>query len=546
MHWDRNQGSRLAAGPRHGYSRLPALLILAALAWAAPREAQAAAPAAPAAPIVITNCATDTDLRSALGTAGAVEITFDCGPGSHTIPIGAYMQVVDTKTVNGANRITLDGGGTAALLQVFATANLEARNLTLSNGRFNGAHPIENFGALTLINVEVREHVVSGGGTVGNSGQLTVRDSRFMSNTATVNATFDADGAAIRNDGGVVEVIGSHFEDNVTTGTSGLGGAIANLNGQMTIDDSTFYHNAAFDGGALFVQTGTAVTITNSSFISNSANYGGAIESWGQTDITNGVLRENVASGGDGGAIWMVNGDLDIAYTTIADNRANTSGGGISCYANTLSVIFSTISGNRAGPAGSKHGGGIYSGCNLNLTNSTLHANEAPFGGGGGVYQTGNGNTATIGVVTLSDNRALFGAGVYNEGSSTTSVLTLQNTLLVNNVTGNCDGGGITSQGYNLSSDNNCSALTQTGDQQGLATLALGVLKNNGGPTLTRLPLGGSPAIDAIPAAQCAFSTDQRGFTRPGTPGTNCDVGAVEVQPSDLLTKVYIPVALND
>ena len=64
----------------------------------------------------------------------------------------------------------------------------------------------------------------------------------------------------------------------------------------------------------------------------------------------------------------------------------------------------------------------------------------------------------------------------------------------------------------------------------------------NGGPTFTRLPLSSNAAINAIPTAQCAFSTDQRGFARPGEPGTNCDVGAVEIG----LQKVYMPVTLNN
>jgi hypothetical protein len=41
----------------------------------------------------------------------------------------------------------------------------------------------------------------------------------------------------------------------------------------------------------------------------------------------------------------------------------------------------------------------------------------------------------------------------------------------------------------------------------------------------------GSVAIDAIPQAECEVDTDQRGQPRPETGGTECDVGAFEVQP---------------
>ncbi len=52
---------------------------------------------------------------------------------------------------------------------------------------------------------------------------------------------------------------------------------------------------------------------------------------------------------------------------------------------------------------------------------------------------------------------------------------------------------------------------------------ALDALADNGGPTLTHMPLGGSPAINA--GANCA-AIDQRGANRPF--GASCDIGAVE------------------
>lgn len=220
--------------------------------------------------------------------------------------------------------------------------------------------------------------------------------------------------------------------------------------------------------------------------------------------------------------------DLDLAYSTVSDNQAATTGGGISCYANSVSVIHSTISGNQAGG----NGGGIYSTCNLNLTNSTLSGNKAPGKGGGGIYQAGSGS-GSVAAVTLAGNTAAFGAGVYNDGGGT-STLSLHYTLLAGNTTGNCDG-VITSLGYNLADDSNCAALTQSGDQKNV-NLPLGPLTNNGGPTLTHLPLTGNPAIDAIPTP-CSFTDDQRGVARPQ--GGKCDIGAVEVATVKL---VYLPL----
>ena len=56
----------------------------------------------------------------------------------------------------------------------------------------------------------------------------------------------------------------------------------------------------------------------------------------------------------------------------------------------------------------------------------------------------------------------------------------------------------------------------------------LGSLANNGGLTMTRLPLAGSPAIDA--GSAFGETANQRGFTR--TVNGTTDIGALEVQPA--------------
>jgi hypothetical protein len=81
---------------------------------------------------------------------------------------------------------------------------------------------------------------------------------------------------------------------------------------------------------------------------------------------------------------------------------------------------------------------------------------------------------------------------------------------------------------YSLIEDPGDSLLVGAQNLVGVDPL-LGPLANNGGPTLTRLPLPGSPAIDA---GNSAFPspppTDQRGLPR--TAGPAIDLGSVEVQ----------------
>src|SRR5262249_6109309 len=98
------------------------------------------------------------------------------------------------------------------------------------------------------------------------------------------------------------------------------------------------------------------------------------------------------------------------------------------------------------------------------------------------------------------------------------------------------------SEGYNLSSDNSCTAFfTQTGDLNN-ANPQLGPLATNGGPTPTHLPKSGSPAIDAIPLGANGWGTsltiDQRGAPRPIH--GKCDIGAVEA--GAVLPLLWLPL----
>ena len=68
----------------------------------------------------------------------------------------------------------------------------------------------------------------------------------------------------------------------------------------------------------------------------------------------------------------------------------------------------------------------------------------------------------------------------------------------------------------------------------------LGPLADNGGGTLTHVPLPGSPVLNAVGDASCP-ATDQRGVARPQ--GTRCDIGAVEGRPEATVSKFVTPVS---
>ena len=220
------------------------------------------------------------------------------------------------------------------------------------------------------------------------------------------------------------------------------------------------------------------VTIINTTISGNSADEGGGINTGG----------------------GKLPGNLTVINSTISGNFAYSDGGGIASFFSGLTIVNSTISGNTVGDPDYGDGGGIAAGSGvvppaLTITNSTVSGNSAATCGGvcGGTVE-------------------------------------IQNTILNANASGNI-GGTVTSRGYNVCSDDGGGRLNGPGDQINTDPL-LGPLRNHGGPTLTHVPLRGSPAIDAgDPSFAPPPDHDQRGACFLRVFGGRIDVGSVETQP---------------
>jgi hypothetical protein len=252
---------------------------------------------------------------------------------------------------------------------------------------------------------------------------------------------------------------------------------------------------------------------------------GGGINNSGRLTISNITVSGNstASNTGYGGGIYN-SGTLKINYSTISANSANSHvadhGGGI-YNLGTLTINDSTVSGNSAGGLEEADGGGISNQATLTISNTTISENGTASGMsscGGGIA---NGGTLTINNSTISGNSAGSCGGHGGPGGGGIfGTATLQNTVVANNPSGgNCRGGTITSNGYNLSSDNTCN-FNGTGDLNNTDP-KLGQLGNYGGPTQTIPLLSASPAIDAGNPSGCTDSqghllkTDQRGRPRP-------------------------------
>ena len=440
-------------------------------------------------PSSCTEAAFDT-VFNAVEASGGGTITFDCGTAPLAIILSYIKRVSADTDLRGGDLITLSGGNTTTLFQVYGGKTLSLHNITLAHG-YGTAGGVENFGSLVVVDSQLLNNAaINSGGAIANYGEVSLTNAVIANNTA------GQYGAGINMEGG-----------------SG------------TIQNSQFTGNTAFSGGGgLRATSGVTVTIDSSQFMDNQATdiyaVGGGILNAGTLTLTHTTLSQNFAS--RGGGMYLAGGFTSIALSRFTGNYA-AYGGGIRQSAGTLAVTDATFAHNGYSPTGLAEttGGGALSWGDgvAALTNVTLSDNWASYGGG---FDHALGTT-TLTNVTLSGNRAVGGAafdqagGVINLINTTIAdnwapffgavgnrlgTLTLKNTLLSqnydpsNNQPFNCYL-PIASASFSLSSDNTCGL----GGGHDNLTLPLGPLAYNGGFSQTHLLLRDSPAIDSGTAA---------------------------------------------
>ena len=191
------------------------------------------------------------------------------------------------------------------------------------------------------------------GGTISNCHDVYYGGGAIYSNAG-------SQGLNIKITGGRIENCSA---DNTRTG---YGGAISLwgdnvFNTSVSISGVTFYNNSAvLYGGALFLNLPSQVDVklSNVSFESNSAPNGGAIL------VNSGTLKfsgsntftGNKATNGEGGAVYLNNGEAEFSGTTFSGNSATSSGGAIY---RTSSANFSFSGSNTITDNSAASGGGL-------------------------------------------------------------------------------------------------------------------------------------------------------------------------------------------
>ena len=483
---------------------------------------------------------TEDGIRTAIATGGG-PYTFACD-GPTTIETSERIVVDNDVILDGEGNLTLDGRGLHTVLSVFGaptdiTVELHGFVVTgswkdgaaiLSNQAdltvsdcivsANDGAGIESRGTLTVNNTVVEDNESEG---ISHSGDLTVNDSTVSGNegigvsawsegTGAINNTSVSDNAT----GGIHNGQGMLVLSNViVSGNRGwmleLGGGISN-EGTLVLNDSEVSGNGEAPGSGGISNWGT-MTVTNTVVVGN--------ESFGMLNGGSATINESSFLQNRGPGI--ANGGMATVLACTISGNEGTTGGGISNGGGTLVVRDSTVWENTAA-----QGGGIYNyQGTFTLTNCTVSGNMAVEGGGG----IDNRGESAVVSSTISGNHApLASAIVFAAGH-----MSVANSI----IDGDCyqeghpnevssDGGNIESPGDTCGLDPLIDQVNVTGIQ-----LNLGVLQDNGGPTLTQAPERPSVAFDTV--EDCVDSegqelvTDQRGVVRPQ--GPRCDVGAVEI-----------------
>ncbi len=428
--------------------------------------------------------------------------------------------------------------------------------------------------------------VGTGGGGIGNRGQLSLVDITLVNNEA-------IDGAGILNEGELA-IINSVIESNQAEEN---GGAVSNnyaFRPSLTVSNTQLRGNSAGSNGGGIFSTGDLAIGQGSALVENVADQkGGGIYNGATLPVTitdtllqsNRVDNTSGENDHEGGGIFTVS-PINISRSRFEFNVAHvsddaTAGRGAGLFADgtevsvTQSVFWANVTNLGAGIYGENAqitmvdsallgndafqlGGGFYSaGSALELSNVTIGDNFAWFFGGGLYIESGDVSLANV---TITQNRAgnsnanfaTDGGGLYL-CPSCTATLRMRSSIIADNVVGpfgdypDCRGtftGGsfslIGDTGPSFVFDEQCevggittgmiyNTSAQLDDLSGYNPALLGYDFMAVYPLLLR-----SPAIDAgscVDATGVKLTTDQRGAPMPvdgGSGEARCDMGAYE------------------
>ena len=519
------------------------------------------------------------NLNAALAIGG--HITFDC-PGPATLLV-ATTHVIDKDTdIDGADKVTLDGGGnrfgmfrgandatTFGLTRLRVVRGGRAPNPSVPGqvtniGRNLGGVVAGRFRAVNLQTVAI-EH--SWFAVLLTAGAVRVRDSSFANNDGTVlfadvidvgersrfttnrgsplegrtvvidRSDFLSNSEPVRVAAGSLKVYGANFTSNLAAGT---GGALR-TDVDATIEESDFRNNVADDGGAIFIGAAAGkLALRSVRFDGNGArNRGGAIaveHTDRRLDVTMAHVTFQNNRAVAGGALSLERGfrnnaSLNGGAVAFVGNQATESGGAIFAPNASVQLSRGVFIGNRAGKAGGAIAAFQQGDRVTALANSLLVRNIATRGAAFW------GNAATFINTTIADNE---GTAIWPQavpfgplpGSASSFPIKFVNTIVAGAVVGpDACGAAVATAPYAFAGNNLQFPGASCGPGLATAFPLLGAYY---------VPFFLSPALNAGNNAICDVPPINHADlynTRRPRGGTTCAIGAVEGDISQLVRR---------
>ena len=339
---------------------------------------------------------------------------------------------------------TLSGDVEAAVV----TISGDKPQVTVQNGTVTGGRNPQNGGGFAIDNavVQLEDLTITGNEAVGGNGNGEVGGGGIYASHADVSMR-------------IVTV-----SENSVTGSSSDGGGILVRYGSLTMDGCHVERNTAPDCGGGMILRHSVLNAAKSFFENNTAKFGAGIyfgdtpneAEEGCSGEHNHLITDSTISGntvldpenGIGGGMYVgTTSNLTLRNSKLLNNDGATQGGAIVAYsAGTIELDRVSVSENTA-----QSGAGIYAMCtavcntDIRLLNGTaIDANKAT-GYGGGIYAYAIANTLSVTAEnsSVSGNTAAGGAGIftYKSGSAVINV-DLQSDAVMHNNNAMTDMGG--------------------------------------------------------------------------------------------------------
>lgn len=300
-----------------------------------------------------------------------------------------------------------------------------------------------------ITNSRVHTNVAQLGGGLWVFGRMSVISTSLAANIASFN------GGGIEAIGGPMTTTLIVADDSSLTrnqANNGVGGGIRAVGPvKLVMRDIMLAENfAGFDGGGLHTDVMIPIEIVQLNLVGNFAGLDGGgwwlrSPHFGMWDVR---LDRNMAIGGNGGGLALMDSNLTLSRTVFLSNTTNGHGGGMWVQGSVSLTHRVDITANVAG----LNGGGIHlePGATAVVSGTRMAANTASGHGGGLFGATVSGSlpmrVSILGSAVVSNSAGGNGGGLHLGGRPVSVSLDIAGTDIVSNTAGN-HGGGVYVQG---------------------------------------------------------------------------------------------------